>query len=110
MSNDDKKTVPESPVPLHPLVGSPGELSDFSRTVALEVYREWRDRIAAEDRRVLESLAMLLLQKRHVDGYSGRVWSANAHQYFSDLVDSLLKSMEKPISTKQENQNDKAGN
>lgn len=69
------------------------QLLESSRPYALAVYREWRDKIASEDRRVLEALTMLLLQKRSVDGGGNRPWDASAHRFFSEAVDSFLSNM-----------------
>lgn len=69
---------------------------DASRLYALEVFREHRTALKTADRADLEALAILLIQKRAVDGLNGRRWDAGAHLYFEDAVTSILAKLKSP--------------
>lgn len=71
-------------------------LSDEARQFAVERFYEFRPAIEAADRADLEALAILLLQKRAVDGLNGRRWSAGAHLYFEDAVNSMMTKLHIP--------------
>lgn len=68
-------------------------LLGVSREYALEQHRKYRQQLEDCDRATLEALAMLLIQKRSVDGLNGRRWDAGAHLYFDDAVESMIRSM-----------------
>jgi hypothetical protein len=68
-------------------------LLGVSREYALEQHGKYRQQLEDCDRSTLEALAMLLIQKRSVDGLNGRHWNAGAHRYFEDAVESMMRSM-----------------
>lgn len=72
------------------------ELTEAGREVALRIYRQWRDKIEAEQKPLLEALLMLFLQQREVDGRCDRMWSAVSYSYFSNRIDAVLESIVAP--------------
>ncbi len=71
-------------------LGCEDTLDGKARLYALEVFREYRTALENADRADLEALAILLIQKRAVDGLNGR---RCAHLYFEDAVTSILEKV-----------------
>ena len=69
-------------------------LSEHAREFALEQHRRFDPMLADAGRPDLEHLALMLLQKRSVDGLNGRHWDASAHLYFETAVASILRRLE----------------
>ena len=65
-------------------------LSGHAREFALEQHRRFQPVLESADRCDLEHLAMMLLQKRSVDGLNGRHWDASAHLYFEQALVAQL--------------------
>ena len=65
-------------------------MTDESLRHARKVELEYRGLLETANRADLEALAMLLIQKRAVDGLNGRQWNAGAHLFFEDAVVSIL--------------------
>ena len=86
----------ESPTTCGAAVRSSDLLGDAARLYALEIFREYRTALEIADRADLEALAILLIQKRAVDGLNGRRWDAGAHLYFEDAVTSILEKVKSP--------------
>jgi hypothetical protein len=76
------------------------DLPPSSLDFAMQNYEKYREMIAHCDLPDLEALAMLLIQKRSVDGLDGRRWDAMAHSFFEDAVKSMLEKIthENPIT------------
>lgn len=68
-------------------------LSEVGRQLALEEHRRFEPLLDRADQAELKLLAMMLLQKRSVDGLNGRRWDAGAHLFFEDAVEALLRSL-----------------
>jgi hypothetical protein len=69
-------------------------LSEHGREFALEQHRRFEPMLDSADRSDFEHLALMLLQKRSVDGLNGRHWDAGAHLYFEDAVGAILRRLE----------------
>jgi hypothetical protein len=72
------------------------EMSEHSRQYAIGIQAKYRDALSACERSTLEVLAMMLIQKREVDGLNGRKWDAGAHLFFEDSVESIMRNLKSP--------------
>jgi hypothetical protein len=69
------------------------ELTKDARIEAVEMYNKWRGVLASADQSDLETLVMLMMQARRVDGIDGRKWDAQSHRFFSESIESTLDSI-----------------